>query len=236
MASKSDKGAGQMATVAVVGRLRDRVAAAGLETTEEALQQLSAYVNLLERWNRRMNLTGLGQDDRGLDRLVVEPLAAAAWVPEHARSMTDIGSGGGSPAVPMKLARPELALRMIESRAKKAAFLQEVIRRVRLQETRVETGRYEALSQQLELAGGAHVVTVRAVRLTASGLAALRLLVAEEGQLFLFKGPGDGPEEEPGKHGFRLLESYPLVDSLGSRLIVWQKGTQENEPFRAAPC
>lgn len=226
MVPESDKNARQMKTIsAVVDRLRDRVAAAGLEMTEEALQQLCVYVDLLERWNRRMNLTRLGQDNRGLDRLVVEPLAAAVRVQEHARSMTDIGSGGGSPAVPMKLARPELALRMIESRAKKAAFLHEVIRRVRLQETQVETGRYEALSQQLKLSGGADVVTVRAVRLTASGLAALRLLVAEGGQLFLFRGPRDGPEEEPGKHGFRLLESYPLVDSSGSRLIVWQKGT-----------
>ena len=225
MASQLDKNAAQMAASGVVDRLRDHVATAGLKVPEEVLQQLTAYVDLLEHWNRRMNLTRLRQDAPGLARLVVEPLVAAARVPEDARSMIDIGSGGGSPAVPMKLARPELTLRMIESRAKKAAFLQEVIRRVRLQETRVETGRYEALSQQLELGGGADVVTVRAVRLTESGLAALRLLVAEGGRLFLFEGPGAGSEEGTGMQGFRLLESYPLVDSLGSRLIVWQRET-----------
>ena len=63
MASESDKNAGQMATSAVVDRLRDRVATAGLEVTEEALQQLGVYVDLLERWNQRMNLTGLGHDN-----------------------------------------------------------------------------------------------------------------------------------------------------------------------------
>ena len=58
-------------------RIARRAARAGLAVDEPLLQALAAYVGLLMRWNRRINLTALTDDDRGIDRLVIEPLAAA---------------------------------------------------------------------------------------------------------------------------------------------------------------
>ena len=85
-----------------------------------------------------------------MDRLVVEPLVAVQWMPRGAKSVVDIGSGGGSPAVPLKLAVPELGLRMVESRTRKAAFLREVVRHLALKDVVVETCRYEELSRRGE--------------------------------------------------------------------------------------
>ena len=89
-------------------RLRSMGERAGLTLEDERWTRLAAYVALLFRWNEHVNLTALDSGDRGLERLVIEPLLAARHVPAGARSMVDIGSGGGSPAIPMKIARPGL--------------------------------------------------------------------------------------------------------------------------------
>ena len=80
-----------MADSGVVGRIARRVMRAGIVIGPDVIHDLAAYVELLFRWNRRMNLTALAWDDRGLDRLIIEPLAAAQRLPARAMSIIDIG-------------------------------------------------------------------------------------------------------------------------------------------------
>jgi len=61
------------------------------------------YYELLERWNRTINLTSLRNRDAAMDRLLIEPIAASTFLPNRPRLM-DIGSGGGSPAIPLAIA------------------------------------------------------------------------------------------------------------------------------------
>ena len=210
----------------LAGRIVDRAARAGVEVERSLASTLASYVALLLRWNRRMNLTGLRDEDSGLDRLVVEPLVAARRVPRGARSLVDIGSGGGSPAVPLKLAVRGLALRMVESRGRKAAFLREVVRQLGLEDVVVESCRYEELLSRPELRGAADVVTLRAVRVERRALEDLQTLLRVGGALFLFRGSGD---DDVGGDVRRLRweGTYPLVESLGSRLAVLEKTTGE---------
>ena len=78
------------------------------------LEPLEAYFRLLAHWNAKINLTALPLDpptDETLDRLLVEPLAAARQIRRcAAASGSTSGSGGGSPAIPLKIARPALRL------------------------------------------------------------------------------------------------------------------------------
>ena len=76
-------------------RLGRRAAQAGLDVSGQLLEQLLSYLELLRRWNARVNLTGLDADANGLDRLIVEPLVAARHVASPAPRIIDIGSGGG---------------------------------------------------------------------------------------------------------------------------------------------
>ena len=122
----------------LLGGVEELVQGAGLAVDREVCTRLAAYVALLLRWNERMNLTALDAGEEGLQRLVVEPLVAGRQIPPEARTMIDIGSGNGSPAIPVKIARPELLVRMVESRTRKAAFLREAVRRLKLAETVVE--------------------------------------------------------------------------------------------------
>ena len=165
----------------------------------EVVEQLCAYVELLSRWNQRMNLTSLDDRERGLARLLLEPLVAAEHLPTAPGRLIDIGSGGGSPAIPLRLAAPGFALTMVESKARKSAFLREACRQLGIDEARVETARYESLLTRPDLHEDFDVVSVRAVRTDAAMLRGIQAFLKPGGRVLLFRGAGDAslPEVHP---------------------------------------
>jgi 16S rRNA (guanine527-N7)-methyltransferase len=173
-------------------RLIRRARHADLILPSHLLDPLESYVRLLARWNAKLNLTALPVDrptDQAIDRLLVEPLAAARHVPDTANVWFDLGSGGGSPAIPLRIARPSLRLTMVESKVRKAAFLSEAVRLLSLTDTRVENVRFEQLADRFEV-GPAQLVTVRAVKANAALFESAGQLLSPGGRLLLFGGPG----------------------------------------------
>jgi 16S rRNA (guanine527-N7)-methyltransferase len=161
--------------------------------SSEELDRLERYIDLLRKWNARINLTGLPLDppsDEALDRLLVEPLSAAVLAPDSPLDWFDLGSGGGSPAIPLKVIRPALRLIMVESRARKAGFLREVARSLGLAHVRVERARIEEIARRSP--GMAQLVTLRAVRVDAGLLDAATRLLSRDGQMILFRTEGRG--------------------------------------------
>lgn len=94
----------------------------GLCLAEPLLARLGQYLAELKRWNARVNLTGLREDREIILRHFLDSLAILPFVGE-ARKVADIGSGAGFPGLVLKLACPEISLTLVESRGKKAAFL-----------------------------------------------------------------------------------------------------------------
>jgi 16S rRNA (guanine527-N7)-methyltransferase len=167
-------------------RLIDRTAPLNVTLATPQVDQLQTYFELLIRWNRRVNLTALPLEplgDETLDRLMVEPLAAARHVQTSPLTWFDLGSGGGSPAVPLRVLRAETRLTMVEARAKKAAFLREVARELDLANVNIANLRLEDWSPTLH---SAQLVTARALRIDTELLSLVRRFISADGQLFLF--------------------------------------------------
>jgi len=208
-------------------RLRRRVRRAGLELDADLAERLEQYYVLLTKWNARVNLTSFdlqaGAQDDAVDRLLVEPLMAARHVPPAAALAIDIGSGGGSPAIPLALAVPRLHLRMVEVKTRKAVFLREAIRELGLGRAEVETSRFEALLARPELHEGMDLVTIRAVRVESRTLVGLQAFLKAGGHLFLFRGPGGADVAETLRPPLEWTATYPLVDALRSKLVVLRK-------------
>ncbi len=178
-------------------RLRKRLRRATIVVSSETLQALETYYRLLSRWNQRINLTALPLDnapDSTLDRLIVEPLLAARVLPSSTAFVIDVGSGGGSPAIPLRLAVPGLSMVMIESKTRKAVFLREVVRELGLDRTVVEAARAEQLLSRPELNEAADVITLRAVRVETRLFKTLQAFLKPGGQVFLFRSD-NGPAE-----------------------------------------
>ena len=144
-------------------RIRRRARYANLNIQGDLLEGLERYFLLLGKWNAKVNLTAFrlapGGDDEAIDRLLLEPLVAAKHLPAHATSLLDAGSGGGSPAIPLKLAVPGIRLRMVEAKTRKAVFLREAVRELGLKEAEVETARFEELLPRPEMHESADVVS-----------------------------------------------------------------------------
>ena len=204
-------------------RIERRAERAGLKLPGEIVLRLSEYVELLRKWNARINLTGLDDKDRGLDRLIIEPLVAAKHLPEQGAAI-DIGSGGGSPAIPLKLVSPGLFVRMVESKIRKAAFLREACRHLEISNVEVETGRYEGLLSRPELHEAHDILTVRAVRMSPSSLRNLQAFGKPQGLLGLVRRSSAKDEAVSGVEPPLMLRSrHALVGALSSELVVLEK-------------
>lgn len=208
-----------------IGRRARRV---GVPVSPALGSQLEIYYRLLTTWNTKINLTGLDLGDPSpetLDRLLIEPLVAARHVPAAATRMIDVGSGGGSPAIPLALAAPTLRLLMVESKTRKSVFLREAIRALALPEADVATARFEELLARPDLHERHDLLTIRAVRVEARVLMSLQAFVKPGGHLFLFRGATGGDPSETVHPPLGWKATYPLIESLRSRLVVLEKRT-----------
>ena len=216
-----------MSTRELRDRIRRRARHANLSVSDDLASGLERYYLLLAKWNAKVNLTafrlGPSGDDEAVDRLLIEPIAAARQVPSAATALLDAGSGGGSPAIPLKLALPGLRLRMIEVKTRKAVFLREAVRELALPDTEVETARFEELLSRPELHESANVVTIRAVRVEPRVLTTLQAFLKPGGLLFLFRGPSGAHMAETVTPPLIWKATFPLLESLRSRLVVLEK-------------
>jgi 16S rRNA (guanine527-N7)-methyltransferase len=205
-------------------RLARRTRRARAPISLSVLDPLESYFRLLAHWNSKINLTSLPLDpptDETFDRLFVEPLGASKHLPNQMSGVwLDLGSGGGSPAIPLKIVRPRLRLTMIESKERKSAFLREAIRTLGLTDAAVLTERFEDTASVLEHSESVDIVTVRAVRPDACLFEAIARLLREDGQLFLFR-PAHAASADP--PGFRRVNTFPLIESPQSFLTIYAR-------------
>jgi 16S rRNA (guanine527-N7)-methyltransferase len=117
----------------VSARLNAFLAARGLEPLDSALAaRFEDYLSLLLRWNVRVNLTAIRDEEGILSRHFVESILCARALPAGIATLLDFGSGAGFPGIPIALCRPEIAVTLAESQGKKAAFLSEAVRQLGL--------------------------------------------------------------------------------------------------------
>jgi 16S rRNA (guanine527-N7)-methyltransferase len=197
-------------------RIGQRTKKARLELTAETQAALAEYLALLQFWNRKINLTALAEPDELVDRLVVEPVAAVQRLPGGTVSLMDVGSGSGSPAIPLRICAPSIRLLMVESKTRKAAFLREAIRHLRLTNAEVEPRRFEELLARPDLNETVDIVCVRAVRVDVRVLFQLQSFVRPLGQIWLFTTARSSGEPLPPM--LQLEADDPLLKSRGSRL------------------
>lgn len=184
-------------------RLADGLAAMDLEPAPEAQAKLLAYLELLAKWNRAYNLTAVRDPVEMVARHLLDALAVLPFV--HGMTLADLGSGAGLPGIPLAIARPDLAVTLIESNGKKARFLREAARALPLPNVVVREARVQ------EAAGPFDVVTARAFASLADMLAWGGHLLAAGGRWLAMKGRIDPDEIAALPEGFRLIAVHPLA-------------------------
>ena len=143
------------------GRTRffGQMQALGAPVSRETADQLDLLVATLERWQKAINLVGRTTLDEVWTRHVLDSGQLAPLIPTEAKTLADLGSGGGFPGLVIAALRPDLQVTMIESDARKSAFLGEAARRMSLKiQPKIVVSRIERAPP-----AAADVVTARAL-------------------------------------------------------------------------
>ena len=208
-----------MEMTGVGARLNLLLGEAGLEPLDaETTGRFEAYYSLFVRWNDRLNMSAV-RDEEGIISLhYVESIAVARCLPSEIASLLDFGSGAGLPGIPIAICRPEIAVTLGESQNKKSAFLKEAVRTLGTH-SKVYAGRAEALAATFDC------VILRAVDKMPKAVAAATKLVAKTGWLALMTTITEHRQlEAAAGAGFRwdppvrLPNSDSRILALGHRL------------------
>lgn len=186
-----------------------------LEVPDTALAQLANYLELLRLWSKRAALIGPAEEAVLIGKHLADSLFAAAACPAAGRA-ADLGSGAGLPGIPIAIARPNLQIDLVESRAKKASFLADATRH--LANARVATTRIE------DLAGADYdVVVARALAPLERLLPLAGPLLRPHGTLLALKARSFEAElaaADPQAAGLTLEESNEYQLPTGERRVL----------------
>jgi len=191
------------------------------------LTAVSTYLDLLLRWNAKMNLTSLRDPAEIITRHFGESFFLARQAVAAGREVTcvDVGSGAGFPGLPLKLYRPRVRLTLVEAQYRKAIFLREVIRALDLAGAEVFAGRAEEMAANPTPA--ADLVTMRAVERFEEVLPVAARLVRQDqnevgraGALALLIGAAGADRIAQLLPGFRWGEPMLVPQSSGRLLLL----------------
>jgi len=194
--------------------IRRRAPAYGLEPDPRTISLTGAYLETLDSWRRKTNLTGPLPSEELVDH-ALESLLGASLIAGGQR-VIDVGSGGGFPAVPLAIARRDAAFTLIEPRVKRVAFLRHVARRLPLRNSEVRQARIEDLSGETFDAA-----TTRAVGALESWVSD-GALVRPGGALIAWTTEAHQLEADLA-HAFSLEKSLPVPVSRHREIAVFRR-------------
>lgn len=154
----------------------------GIDLPADVQERLLAYAAFLEKWNRTYSLTALRDPKLAVSHHLLDSLAILPYV--SVSTLLDVGSGGGQPGIPLAIARPELAVTLLDSNSKKTAFLQQAVIELGLKNVQVVTARVEEFKPAAPFAA----ITSRAFAELADFVGLTRHLLAPGGEWLAMKG------------------------------------------------
>jgi 16S rRNA (guanine527-N7)-methyltransferase len=191
--------------------LRRGLLALGVASSDEQSERLERYLALLEKWNRTYNLTAIREPERMVTHHVLDSLAILRHV--RGPNVLDVGSGAGLPGIPLAIASPALAVTLLDSSHKKAAFLQQAVGELALANATIVNARIESWRTDARF----DTIVSRAFADLGEFVSAAARLLAPGGTIAAMKGVHPHDEIERLPQGFRVREvlklDVPLLDA-----------------------
>jgi 16S rRNA (guanine527-N7)-methyltransferase len=151
--------------------------------SDETLGRFQTYLELIQKWNAKFNLTAIREAQQIVTRHFGEGVFTARFVPPDAETMMDLGSGVGIPGIPVQIMCPKLTVTLVEAQQKRASFLQETVRALRLG-AKVRAERAEGIEEKFD------VVALRAVEKMGDVVQVAAQRLKNEGRLLVLAGEG----------------------------------------------
>jgi 16S rRNA (guanine527-N7)-methyltransferase len=188
-----------------------------LALSATALAQLADYVGLLAKWSKVYNLTAVRQPQQMVTRHVLDSLAVVPFLIDG--SLLDVGTGAGLPGLPIAIARPDLAVTLLDANAKKLRFVRQAVAELGFANVEV----VQARMQEYQPGRAFDMVISRAVSSLEELYRQSRHLLAPRGRMLFMKGAL--PEEEmaafaPGRETLHI-ERLDIPGLDAERHLLW---------------
>ena len=220
--------------------LIDKAKAMGWKVTQEQAGQFQTYMELLLEWNEKMNLTSITEPEEVVEKHFLDSMALLSWNKlKQGAKVIDVGTGAGFPGVPLKIARPELEVTLLDSLNKRVQFLKEVMDALHLEKIEAVHGRAEDMAKKAEYREHFDYCVSRAVA-NLSTLSEYGVPFVKVGGCFISYKSGEMEEElKQAEKAIRILggekekiESFRLPDSdIGRSLIFIRKKKKTSKKY-----
>lgn len=207
-------------------RLQAGLTTLNLPLDDATVGKLLDYVDLLQRWNAAYNLTAVRDAGEMITRHLLDSLVVLPHV--TGSRLADLGTGAGLPGIPLALAKPDLEVCLVDSNGKKARFLREAVRHLKLGRTRVEECRVEAVRGEFDC------ITARAFATLADMLTLGGHLLAADGRWLALKGrfPQDELDDLPVGFSIEAVHRLEVPGLDAERHLVIIKRSADGSPAR----
>lgn len=190
---------------------------------ESKLNQFEQYKNLLQEWSKKMNLTSITEDTEVYIKHFYDSLVLEKYLNKNIH-LADVGTGAGFPGLPIKIAREDLIVDLIEPTTKRCTFLSQVVNDLKLENVNIINKRSEDLPDKL---GFYDAITSRAVASLNILLELSIPLLKVGGKMYALKGSSFNEEIKESKNALKELKckvtniyEFDLPLDLGHRAII----------------
>ncbi|HAV1793109.1 TPA: 16S rRNA (guanine(527)-N(7))-methyltransferase RsmG [Enterobacter hormaechei subsp. steigerwaltii] len=189
---------------------------AGISLTDHQKNQLVAYVDMLNKWNKAYNLTSVRDPNEMLIRHILDSIVVAPYL--NGERFIDVGTGPGLPGVPLSIVRTESQFTLLDSLGKRVRFLRQVQHELKLENITPVQSRVEEFPAEPPFDG----VISRAFASLNDMVSWCKHLPAEKGRFYALKGqlPGDEIELLPDGFAVESIEKLQIPQLEGERHLV----------------
>lgn len=212
----------------------------GVELDEKKAEQFILYMEMLKEWNQKINLTAITNDEEIIKKHFIDSVSILqSGVIRDGMSVIDVGTGAGFPGIPLKIVNPSLKILLLDSLNKRIVYLDDVIKRLKLEGIETIHGRAEELSRKKEYREKYDVAVARAVA-NLNKLSEYCIPYVKTGGYFIsMKGPSVNEEIEGAKNAIGILGGRleKVIDinlpgeDMEHKLVVVKKVRETGEKY-----
>jgi 16S rRNA (guanine527-N7)-methyltransferase len=190
-----------------------------VRVSPEQKLSLSKLDELLNKWNRAVSLVGFKTEEERIARYFIEALHASTWLPKEGQ-VVDVGSGGGTPALPLAIQTPKLHWDLLEPKQRKVVFLREAAEIVAPGNVMVMKCRFEDYKPRRPVSA----VTVRGVAARSELVETVRSWLGPGGRVLFFTGREKATEiEQTHAPRWRICDNIRLAPLYETELLVLER-------------
>jgi len=222
--------------------LKEKTSKINIVLSDDKIEKFETYMNLLQEWNEKINLSSIIEDEEIIDKHFIDSLMIQRYI-KGDESIIDIGTGAGFPGIPIRIVNDDIKLTLLDSLNKRIKFLECVCEEIKLNNVEFIHGRTEEIAHLEKYREKYDIATARAVARLNVLLEYCLPYVKVNGIFICMKSSDIDDELEEAKNALKILggkiekvDEFTLPDTdIKRKIIIIRKVAKCNNKYPRKP-